>query len=198
MIKKEFSLTDVFGALSVVALMISVLSNAFFYYSLDAMWVMSILSPSFYIFEILKVILFLAGSISCVGFLMDAYKWLVSKSFKLRKKKHYKLSVDNSEKERLQRILILQNRKFQFWQSLFVIVIFTLIVTILQIYRWIDFASMLWMSLIVGMVLGILTHAEVKQDKALKFFILIILVAITTCLSAQLKLNQSLNYLWHI
>jgi hypothetical protein len=53
------------------------------------------------------------SSISFVGFLMDAYKWLLSKSFKLRKKKDFKLSVDDSENNQLQQILIHQNRTFQ-------------------------------------------------------------------------------------
>lgn len=87
MIQKELSLTELFGALSVIALSISVISNAYFYYSLDAMWVMSILSPAFYISEIIKVLALIFAPIALVGMLMDLYAFLLRKAHHLKPKK---------------------------------------------------------------------------------------------------------------
>lgn len=95
MIKKELSITELFGILSVVALSISVISNAFFYYSLDALWVMSILSPTFYVFEIIKVATITASAILAVGGLMNLYKFLLKKSRLLRPKVRYKIHANS-------------------------------------------------------------------------------------------------------
>ena len=45
---KEFSLTDIIAVISTVALVVTMASQTYFYYKLDALWVMSILSPSVY------------------------------------------------------------------------------------------------------------------------------------------------------
>lgn len=128
MIKKELSITELFGVLSVVALSISVFSNAFFYYSLDAVWVMSILSPTFYIFEILKVLLLMSGVIVLVIFLMETFKWLIKKSFNFRQKKRFKLSTDPDQTDNTYQAIIQQDKSFHFWQTIFVIAIASIIV----------------------------------------------------------------------
>ena len=74
MIKKEFSISELFGILSVVALTISVLANTYFYYSLDAIWVMSVLSPTFYVMDIIKVITALSVVIFFNAFFVFYYK----------------------------------------------------------------------------------------------------------------------------
>lgn len=190
MIKTELSITELFGVLSVVALTISVFSNAYFYYSLDAIWVMSILSPTFYIFEILKVLVLMAGSILVVGFLMDIFKWMIKKSYKFRQKKRFKLSTQNILTDCKYKEIFKQNESFQFWQTTFVIVIYTIIVVLFTLFGLIKFNSMLWNSFLIGLTLGIFTNKEIKKDKELKLFVFIVFFALTTCFSAQIKLND--------
>ncbi|MCU4419019.1 hypothetical protein [Acinetobacter bereziniae] len=190
MIKRELSITELFGVLSVVALTISVFSNAYFYYSLDAIWVMSILSPTFYIFEILKVLVLMAGSILVVGFLMDIFKWMIKKSYKFRQKKRFKLSTQNILTDCKYKEIFKQNESFQFWQTTFVIVIYTIIVVLFTLFGLIKFNSMLWNSFLIGLTLGIFTNKEIKKDKELKLFVFIVFFALTTCFSAQIKLND--------
>ncbi|WP_262776435.1 hypothetical protein [Acinetobacter bereziniae] len=174
MIKRELSITELFGVLSVVALTISVFSNAYFYYSLDAIWVMSILSPTFYIFEILKVLVLMAGSILVVGFLMDIFKWMIKKSYKFRQKKRFKLSTQNILTDCKYKEIFKQNESFQFWQTTFVIVICTIIVVLFTLFGLIKFNSMLWNSFLIGLTLGIFTNKEIKKDKELKLFVFIV------------------------
>ncbi|KKW76590.1 hypothetical protein AAV97_16800 [Acinetobacter sp. Ag2] len=190
MIKRELSITELFGVLSVVALTISVFSNAYFYYSLDAIWVMSILSPTFYIFEILKVLVLMAGSILVVGFLMDIFKWMIKKSYKFRQKKRFKLSTQNILTDCKYKEIFKQNESFQFWQTTFVIVIYTIIVVLFTLFGLIKFNSMLWNSFLIGLTLGIFTNKEIKKDKELKLFVFIVFFALITCFSAQIKLND--------
>jgi hypothetical protein len=190
MIKRELSITELLGVLSVVALTISVFSNAYFYYSLDAIWVMSILSPTFYIFEILKVLVLMAGSILVVGFLMDIFKWMIKKSYKFRQKKRFKLSTQNILTDCKYKEIFKQNESFQFWQTTFVIVICTIIVVLFTLFDLIKFNSMLWNSFLIGLTLGIFTNKEIKNDKELKLFVFIVFFALTTCFSAQIKLND--------
>ncbi|KAF1019554.1 MAG: hypothetical protein GAK29_03874 [Acinetobacter bereziniae] len=162
----------------------------FFYYSLDAIWVMSILSPSFYIFEILKVLVLMAGSILVVGFLMDIFKWIIKKSYKFRQKKHFKLSTQNIITGCKYKEIFKQNKSFKFWQTIFVIVICTIMIVLLTLFGLIRFNSMLWNSFLIGLTLGIFTNKEIKKDKGLKLFVFIAFFALTTCFSAQIKLND--------
>ncbi len=190
MIKKELSITELFGVLSVVALSISVFSNAFFYYSLDAVRVMSILSPTFYIFEILKVLFLMSEVIVLVIFLMETFKWLIKKSFNFRQKKRFKLSTDPDQTDNTYQAIIQQDKSFHFWQTIFVIAITSIIVFLLTTFGLISITSMFWNCVLIGLTFGIFTNKEIKKDNEIKLFILIIFVALTTCFSAQIKLNN--------
>lgn len=190
MIKKELSITELFGVLSAIALMVSVFSNAFFYYSLDAMWVMSILSPSFYVFEILKVLAILMLSIFVVGLSIDAYQWIIKNSFKFRKKQRLKLNHNFKTCDPAYQKLTKLNNSYEFWQTIFVILVSTTIFCSLVIIGYISTTSLLWNSMLVGLVLGVFTNKEVKRDKALKIFVFIILIIFSACFSGQLKLNS--------
>ena len=93
MIQKELPLTELLGILSAIALSISVISNAYFYYSLDAIWVMSILSPAFYVSEIIKVLALILAVTALVGMPMALYAFLLRKVHHFKPKKRYKLSA---------------------------------------------------------------------------------------------------------
>lgn len=189
MIQKELSLTELFGALSVIALSISVISNAYFYYSLDAMWVMSILSPAFYVSEIIKVLALIFAPIALVGMLMDLYAFILRKAHHLKPKKRYKLSAgENNHEIKLQ--LRLNEKKFVHWQSLFVI--FTAISCIagLFVLKLISQTTMFWSVILIGIILAIFTNEEVRKDKGLRYLMLMMLAVLSTCFSAQLKLNN--------
>jgi hypothetical protein len=192
MIKKELSITELFGVLSVIALSISVLSNAFFYFSLDALWVMSVLSPTFYIFEIIKVIVIMFSAIAVVGGLLDIYKYVLKKCQLLKPKARYKFNThcDNSE---FRQLIKRGERRFELGQICFVVILTTLGSIILFHFRIIGFVSVLWCAILVGSILAVLTDKEVHKDKSLKIVILTIIALFATCFSAQLKLNSIQN-----
>lgn len=166
MIKKDLSIPELFGVLSVIALSISVLSNVYFYYCLDAMWVMSILSPTFYISEILKVLVLMSIAICFVGLLMDAFKWLIKTSYKVRLKECLKLPSQHDASDIHYQKIIKLEKSFQFWQMIFIVTVSTIFIFLLTLFKFISFASMLWSSILIG------------------------LVALTTCFSAHIKLNN--------
>lgn len=56
---KELNITEFVSLLTIVALSICVISQTYFYYRLDALWVMSLIPPSIYLFDIIKVIVFI-------------------------------------------------------------------------------------------------------------------------------------------
>ncbi len=132
----------------------------------------------------------MCGSITVVGFLMDAFKWLIKKSFYFRQKKHFKLSInDTSMNDTYQKILKL-DKSFQFWQTIFIIAVVTVFLVVLTKLGFIGFSALLWNSVLIGLTLGIFTNKDIKNDKVLKIFILIIFATFSTCFSAQIKLNN--------
>ena len=193
MIKKELSITELFGILSVVALSISVISNAFFYYSLDALWVMSVLSPTFYILDIVKVIVIIFFTIAVVGGLMDLYTFLLKKIQILKPKAKYKLPIGIDESG-IKKQLKKTEQKFIRWQSVFVILISTSCLVLLLVYSFISSATLIWSCGLIGIILAIFTDEGIRKDKELKYMVFIILAVFTTCFSAQLKLNSISSY----
>ncbi|UUS58801.1 MULTISPECIES: hypothetical protein [unclassified Acinetobacter] len=189
MIKKELSITELFGILSIAALTISVISNAFFYYSLDAIWIMSVLSPSFYIFEIIKVLVLSCSVIAVVGVLLDFYKFLFKQYCKSKPKKKILVSNHITEaelKEKIEQFL----KKHKLLQAIFVIIVCVSGLITLYVNNFIGQTSMLWGAVLIGITLNIFTDDEVRRDKPLKFLVLTILAIFATCFSAQLKLND--------
>ena len=51
---KELSLTDYISGVSAIGLAISVISQSYFYFRLDALWVMSLISPTIYLFDVIR------------------------------------------------------------------------------------------------------------------------------------------------
>lgn len=47
---KDLSLTDYISGVSAIGLAISVISQSYFYFRLDALWIMSLISPTIYLF----------------------------------------------------------------------------------------------------------------------------------------------------
>ena len=74
---KEFSLTDIIAVISASALILTMASQTYFYYKLDALWVMSILSPSVYFIEVMKVLLLTSILIVGVSIFETIYSFLL-------------------------------------------------------------------------------------------------------------------------
>ena len=192
MIKKELSITELFGILSIVSLTISVISNAFFYYSLDAIWIMSVLSPSFYIFEIIKVLVLSCSVITVTGVLLDFYNYLFRQYCKWNPKKKILVSNEISEADLKEKIGKF-SKKHKRRKVIFVIVISIGGLITLYGNTLISQTSMLWGAVLIGITLSIFTDDEVRRDKSLKYLVLTILVIFATCFSAQLKFNNIKN-----
>ncbi|CAM4310807.1 hypothetical protein ACPR111641_13500 [Acinetobacter pragensis] len=192
MIKKELSITELFAVLSVVALSISVLSNAFFYYSLDALWVMSILSPTFYIFEIIKVTVILFAAIAVVGGLIALYKFLLKKWQILKPKARYRLNIHGDNLE-LKQSVKSSEKRFEVGQIVFITIVTTIGAVTLFHFKWIGYTSVLWCAVLVGSILAFLTDHKIHKDQSLKIIVFTIIALFATCYSAQLKLNGIQN-----
>lgn len=49
---------------------------------------------------------------------------------------------------------------------------------------------MFWTVILIGIILAIFTNEEVRKDKGLRYLMLMMLAVLSTCFSAQLKLNN--------
>ena len=85
---KDLSLTDYISGVSAIGLAISVISQSYFYFRLDALWVMSLISPTIYLFDVIKVIVFLLILVGGVIALEQFYRYL-TKKFRHKKKIKY-------------------------------------------------------------------------------------------------------------
>ena len=100
---KELNITEFVSLLTIVALSICVISQTYFYYRLDALWVMSLIPPSIYLFDIIKVIVFILLNLIMVMSL-EALYLKITKKFRHGKRIKYKNDEDISK-------LLIENRK---------------------------------------------------------------------------------------
>ena len=177
-----------------IALCISVSFNAFFYYFLDALWVVSTLSPSIYIAEIFKVLGVLLMSIVTVGLLMDGYDLFFRCLIKLKGKSRLKLYSDPSRNKVILTKIKTFNQRYVFWQNVFVTLTTILILMFLVHFKIFSATSLFFFSIIIGLVLAIFNHQELKKDRSLKFFVFFILTFACTFYAAYMKC-ESIDHL---
>lgn len=193
MIKKEFSISELFGILSVVALTISVLANTYFYYSLDAIWVMSVLSPTFYVMDIIKVITALSVVIFFNAFFVYQYKALTVRFYKYVKKK--KVIVKDQNIKETTQLINKNQKKYELGKILFVLLAYAVILWLFGIIfkssgQVIYFSELLFISVLVGGMLTIFSDNQIRKDKEIVIFIMIFMSLIATCFVADTKLKR--------
>ncbi len=142
---RELSITDYISGVSAIGLTISVISQSYFYFRLDALWVMSLISPTIYLFDVIKVIVFLLVLVGGVIALEQFYRYL-TKKFRHKKKIKYveSKSIDD---------LLIKNRAN--YERNFYIFLCTLICIFIFFLTFLKFKVTLVLFVILGIFLGI-------------------------------------------
>lgn len=183
---KEFSLTDIIAVISTVALVVTMASQTYFYYKLDALWVMSILSPSVYFIEVMKVLLLTSILIVGVSIFETIYSFLL-KILIIKRKIPYK----NNEKEI--NILLIKNKKsyirgFTVFSILLLMIIFW---GLSKLGISVTNSIIYWTYFILGLSLALLTNKSL--DLVTRRLTLILIVISVTALNAEIKISRLKN-----
>lgn len=183
---KEFSLTDIIAVISAAALVVTMASQTYFYYKLDALWVMSILSPSVYFIEVMKVLLLTSILIVGVSIFETIYSFLL-KILIIKRKIPYK----NNEKEI--NILLINNKKsyirgFTVFSILLLMIIFW---GLSKLGISVTNSIIYWTYFILGLSLALLTNKSL--DLVTRRLTLILIVISVTALNAEIKISRLKN-----
>ena len=183
---KEFSLTDIIAVISAAALIVTMASQTYFYYKLDALWVMSILSPSVYFIEVMKVLLLTSILIVGVSIFETIYSFLL-KILIIKRKIPYK----NNEKEI--NILLIKNKKsyirgFTVFSILLLMIIFG---GVSKLGISVTNSIIYWTYFILGLSLALLTNKSL--DLVTRRLTLILIVISVTALNAEIKISRLKN-----
>lgn len=183
---KEFSLTDIIAVISTVALVVTMASQTYFYYKLDALWVMSILSPSVYFIEVMKVLLLTSILIVGVSIFETIYSFLL-KILIIKRKIPYK----NNEKEI--NILLIKNKKsyirgFTVFSILLLMIIFW---GLSKLGISVSNSIIYWTYFILGLSVALLTNKSL--DLVTRRLTLILIVISVTALNAEIKISRLKN-----
>src|SRR5690606_23842416 len=145
MILKEVTVTEALSFFSAFALIISLINQTYFYYRLDAMWVMSLISPTIYLFDIFKVIatlLILIGVMTLLDFL---YK-------NITKKIIYKKRIIFRQGDDLSKLLIEKRKEYE---RNFIIFILLILILLIIFASYVVFKASIYFFGISGVLLGI-------------------------------------------
>jgi hypothetical protein len=145
MILKEVTVTEALSFLSAFALMISLINQTYFYYRLDAMWVMSLLSPTIYLFDIFNIISILLILISIMALLNFIYKKIISKNI-------YKKRIIFRQGDDLSKLLNENRKKYE---RNFIIFIMLILMILITCASYMGFKASIYFFGISGVLLGI-------------------------------------------
>ncbi|CAB1213154.1 hypothetical protein [Acinetobacter bouvetii] len=152
---KELSITEFVSLLTIVALSICVITQTYFYYRLDALWVMSLIPPSIYLLDVIKVIAFIFVSIFVVFGLESIFG-------KITKKNRHKIKIRYENIEEIRKLLIKNRKSYENNLLLFICLIVSLFGFFL-IFIGIKISMIL--SMVFGAMIG--TILILNTDKSL-------------------------------
>ncbi|UIJ76859.1 hypothetical protein [Acinetobacter sp. SH20PTE14] len=178
---RDWSVTDLIAIVSAVALVVTVASQAYFYLRLNALWVMSILSPSVYFVEVIKVLCLTSILIVSVPIFEFIYNYLIQK-FLGKRKIIYK---GNSEEIKI--LLHKKRKKYVIGFTIFSIFCMLSIFGVLhELGLPVTEVILFWISFIFGLCLSLFTNN--KLDIITRRITIVLIVIFVTALNAELKI----------
>ncbi|MDD0802097.1 hypothetical protein N5E66_15495 [Acinetobacter johnsonii] len=178
---KESSLTDIIAAISAVALVVTMASQTYFYYRLDALWLLSILPPSVFFIEVLRV-LALVVILILGAFASEAiYKLII----KLCMKKRKILYKDNADA--IKNLLDKKRKSFVRGYAVFSIVLLYFVLVAFQKFGFlITTEVMFWTAFTWGSLLKTVSSKELNNIT--RRVSLVFILICTTALNAEIKI----------
>lgn len=178
---KESSLTDIIAAISAAALVVTMVSQTYFYYRLDALWLLSILPPSVFFLEVLRVLALVV--ILILGALGSEviYKFILN--ICLRKRK---IIYKNNE-DSIKKLLDKKRKSFVRGYSIFSIILLYCVFIIFQKFGFLlTNEVMFWTAFTWGALLKIVSDKELSMFTKRTSLISVLICA--TVLNAEIKI----------
>jgi hypothetical protein len=173
MIKKELSITELFGVFSIIGISITVISNTYFYYQLDAIWMTSLLSPTFYLFEVFKVMLVFVSAVIFVGLFVEGYDKCAQYLYrKILSKKSFKLDVQGNNHLFIKTQMVRYGNWYTGIKTLILTTLLSIPITVLKSIHLVNTATFFWLCILIGLIAGLQINSHIKQDKILHFFLI--------------------------
>ncbi|OTG62743.1 hypothetical protein B9T29_05860 [Acinetobacter sp. ANC 3903] len=178
---KESSLTDFIAAISAVALVVTMASQTYFYYRLDALWLLSILPPSVFFLEVMRVlaltVILIAGALGAE----TIYKFVIKICIRKRK-----IIYKNNEKE-IKILLDKKRKSFVLGYTIFSILLLYFILIGLRKFGFLITSQvMFWTAFTWGSLLK--TVASRELDNVSRRISLIFVLICATALNAEIKI----------
>ncbi|NHB58599.1 hypothetical protein G9F32_11325 [Acinetobacter sp. 194] len=191
MIKKELSITELFGVLSIIGISITVISNTYFYYQLDAIWMTSLLSPTFYLFEVFKVMLVFCSAVIFVDFFVERYDTCARYLYrKILRKKSFKFDVLGHNHSFIKAQMVGYFNRYTCFKTLFLTFLLSIPIIVLKSMHLVNTANFFWLCVLLGLIAGLQINRHIKQDKIFHYFILFLIIVICSFITAHIKLDH--------
>ena len=181
---EKWTITDLVTLLTSIGLGISLVSQTYLYYRLDALWIISILPISVYFLDVLRV-----GFITCLIFIFVVLIHLV---YSLIFKKILRVRIRVPSGYDVSKFLNIQKERHSKYFSWITIILAQFVFALLRYLGFsVPTSIQYWTSFIVGMILAILLNGNLNTG--LRRFFLGVIVICVTGLNAEIKLNQIEN-----
>lgn len=157
---KEFSVAEIITILTTIGLSISVIAQSYFYFRLNAIWVMSLISPTIYLLDVIKVISILLILVMGVSWIEIAYR-KCTKSYRLRKKVVYR------QGDHIQDFLNKNRIKYEIAFRMFLVILLGIV--IIFIFPTLNFKPNLVFCFILGITLGTVLLLVLEKSISRRF-----------------------------
>ncbi|MDY6455970.1 hypothetical protein [Acinetobacter faecalis] len=144
---KDLSITEITTVITGIGLTINVIAQTYFYIRIDALWIMSIISPSIYILDVFKIIILFLILFGIFLSFETLYRQ-VTKKFRLKTKILYSAEL----KENIENILIENRKKYE---RIFKIIVFLIIWLICYLFTDLELKTTYRFLCITGLCIGI-------------------------------------------
>ena len=179
---KELSLTDLITFVSAISVLVSIASQTYFYYRLDALWIMSFLTPSIYFIEVIRVMILFAILVFNVICIEQIFKWGLKC---IVHKKKIRFFSNNDYLQVLTEAQKKYGNNLTVFLGIMIFVEWFLLNYFTNIFR---VGILLWISAISGLILALLTDKEF--DRTIRYVTLGMILLCVTALNAELKIVE--------
>jgi hypothetical protein len=179
---KELSFTDLIAIFSAISILVSIASQTYFYFRLDALWILSFLTPSIYFIEVIRVmILFILIFFNAIC-IEELFKWGLKY---IVKKKKVRLSTHQNSYD----LLTKSYKKYETNQTIFFgVILFVEWVLLNYCLGYFSITILIFVCAISGLILALLTDKTL--DRMIRFVTLGLIILFITALNGELKIRE--------
>lgn len=179
---KELSFTDLIAIFSTIAILVSIASQTYFYFRLDALWILSFLTPSIYFIEVIRVMILFILIFFNVICIEQVFKWGLKY---IVKKKRVRLSTYESTFD----VLNKSYKKYETNQTIFFgVIVFVEWILLDYFIGYFSITIFVFVCAISGLILALLIDKTL--DRIVRFVTLGLIILFITALNGELKIRE--------